>query len=138
MLPISVKVPEPQFGGQTKTKLGNTDVEGIVAQICAEKLSVFLEENPKTAKRIIEKGGFGTWHASSAGSCSWFRFAEEILKTAGVSGVEVVPITSEELKRPARRPQNGVLRNLRLELTIGDHMPPWQESLRAYLAGPGE
>lgn len=92
----------------------------------------------KELKRIVEKGGYGTWHASSGGSCSWFRFTEEIVKTAGVAGVEVVPITSQELKRPAKRPANGVLRNLRLEVTIGDHMPPWQESLRAYLAQPRE
>ncbi len=52
---ISVKVPEPQFEGQTKTKLGNSEVKGIVESIMNEQLSQFLEENPPIAKRIIEK-----------------------------------------------------------------------------------
>ncbi|HER00300.1 MAG TPA: DNA topoisomerase (ATP-hydrolyzing) subunit B [candidate division Zixibacteria bacterium] len=53
---ISVKVPDPQFEGQTKTKLGNSEVKGIVEQVLGEKLSYFLEENPPIAKKIIEKG----------------------------------------------------------------------------------
>ncbi len=52
---ISVKVPEPQFEGQTKTKLGNSEVKGIVESIMNEQLSQFLEENPPIGKRIIEK-----------------------------------------------------------------------------------
>ncbi|HET7153704.1 MAG TPA: DNA topoisomerase subunit B, partial [Candidatus Kapabacteria bacterium] len=52
---ISVKVAEPQFEGQTKTKLGNGEVEGIVRQIVGEQLSQYLEQNPSVAKRIIEK-----------------------------------------------------------------------------------
>jgi DNA gyrase subunit B len=53
---ISIKVPEPQFEGQTKTKLGNSEVKGIVEQIVGEHLNYFLEETPSVAKRIIEKG----------------------------------------------------------------------------------
>lgn len=53
---ISVKVPEPQFEGQTKTKLGNSEVRGILDSVFAEKFSTFLEENPSIAKKIIEKG----------------------------------------------------------------------------------
>lgn len=52
---ISVKVAEPQFEGQTKTKLGNGEVEGIVRTIMSEKLAIFLDENPSEAKKIIEK-----------------------------------------------------------------------------------
>jgi DNA gyrase subunit B len=53
---ISVKIPEPQFEGQTKTKLGNSEVRGIVDSLFAEKLQEFMEENPSIAKRILEKG----------------------------------------------------------------------------------
>ena len=53
---ISLKVPEPQFEGQTKTKLGNNEVEGIVSSNLGEFLKTFLEENPKVAKIIIRKG----------------------------------------------------------------------------------
>ena len=52
---ISVKVEEAQFEGQTKTKLGNSEVSGLVSSILSEKLSEFFEENPKTAKAIIDK-----------------------------------------------------------------------------------
>jgi DNA gyrase subunit B len=53
---ISVKVPEPQFEGQTKTKLGNSEVEGFVSSAVNEKLGRYLEENPKEARAIVEKG----------------------------------------------------------------------------------
>jgi len=52
---ISVKIPRPQFEGQTKTKLGNTEVKGIVEAILNEKLGSFLEENPSVARRIVGK-----------------------------------------------------------------------------------
>jgi DNA gyrase subunit B len=52
---LSVKVREPQFEGQTKTKLGNSEVRGAVEQVINEKLAAFLEENPPVAKAVIEK-----------------------------------------------------------------------------------
>ncbi len=52
---LSVKLPEPQFEGQTKTKLGNSEVKGLVESIVAAGLTDFLEENPPVARRIIEK-----------------------------------------------------------------------------------
>jgi len=52
---ISVKVPEPQFEGQTKTKLGNSEVMGVVDQVVSRCLQSFLEENPREAKTIIQK-----------------------------------------------------------------------------------
>ena len=52
---ISVKVKEPQFEGQTKTKLGNSEVTGVVQSMVNEALSTFLEENPQVAKSILEK-----------------------------------------------------------------------------------
>jgi DNA gyrase subunit B len=52
---ISVKLPDPKFEGQTKTKLGNTNVKGIVEVLLNEKLGIFFEENPSVARKIIEK-----------------------------------------------------------------------------------
>jgi len=52
---VSVKVPEPQFKGQTKGELGNSEVTAIVSQCVGETLGDYLEENPKDAKRIVEK-----------------------------------------------------------------------------------
>jgi DNA gyrase subunit B len=53
---VSIKVTEPQFEGQTKTKLGNSDIRGIVESFCNEGLSTFFEENPSVARKIVEKG----------------------------------------------------------------------------------
>ncbi|MCD4727019.1 MAG: DNA gyrase subunit B [Pirellulales bacterium] len=53
---ISLRVPEPQFEGQTKTKLGNGEVEGIVNSAMGDHLAKYLEENPKTARSIVQKG----------------------------------------------------------------------------------
>ncbi len=52
---ISVRVPSPQFEGQTKTKLGNSEVQGVVESVVNEELSTYLEEHPSVAKRIVEK-----------------------------------------------------------------------------------
>ena len=52
---ISVKVPEPQFEGQTKTKLGNSEVSGVVQTTVARALEAYLEENPKESKQVISK-----------------------------------------------------------------------------------
>jgi len=52
---ISVKIPEPQFEGQTKTKLGNSEVTGIVSNIVGSNLKFYLEDHPKAAEKIIEK-----------------------------------------------------------------------------------
>lgn len=52
---ISVKIPEPQFEGQTKTKLGNSEVDGLVASYTLEALSSFFEEHPSVANKVVEK-----------------------------------------------------------------------------------
>jgi DNA gyrase subunit B len=52
---ISVKIPEPQFEGQTKTKLGNSEVRGLVESLFAEKLVQFMDENPAVARRVLDK-----------------------------------------------------------------------------------
>jgi DNA gyrase subunit B len=52
---LSVKVQEPQFEGQTKTKLGNSEVQGIVASLVAQRLAEWLDDHPKEARRIVEK-----------------------------------------------------------------------------------
>lgn len=53
---LSVKVPDPQFEGQTKTKLGNSEIKGYVETLMNEKLAEYLEENPPVARKILEKG----------------------------------------------------------------------------------
>jgi DNA gyrase subunit B len=52
---ISAKIPDPQFEGQTKTKLGNSEVEGLVSSIVSEKLRIYFDQRPNIAKKIIQK-----------------------------------------------------------------------------------
>ncbi len=75
---ISVKLPNPQFEGQTKTKLGNSEIKGLVEQIVNEQLSTFLEETPNTAKKIAAKVGDATRARIAA------RKARETVRRKGV------------------------------------------------------
>ncbi|MCK4463853.1 MAG: dTDP-4-dehydrorhamnose reductase, partial [Candidatus Omnitrophica bacterium] len=75
----------------------------------------------------------GTYHISNKGEVSWFGYAKEILKIAGIDNMEVVPIKSSELDRPARRPAFSVLDNAKFEAAFTFNMRQWQESLQEYL-----
>src|SRR5580698_9400245 len=77
---ISVKVPEPRFEGQTKTKLSNSEVDGIVQKIMGEKLKFFLEANTAVAKRVIDK----TLNAARAREAA--RKARETVRKGALSG----------------------------------------------------
>ena len=75
---ISIKVPEPQFEGQTKSKLGNTQVEGIVQGFVNERLKAYLEENPSVSRKIIQK----SIQAAEAREAA--RKAREVIRRKGV------------------------------------------------------
>lgn len=75
----------------------------------------------------------GIVHVASRGSCSWFRFAEEMLSMAGLRGVSVKPMMSSELTYPAPRPAYSVLSTDLYTQWADALMPSWQEGLRAYL-----
>jgi dTDP-4-dehydrorhamnose reductase len=88
--------------------------------------------------RILEEGTEGLYHVSARGVCTWLDLAEAALSLTGRTDIRVEPITTEELARPAPRPRYGALRNMHLELTIGDGMPHWRDGLREHLAGREE
>jgi dTDP-4-dehydrorhamnose reductase len=86
-------------------------------------------------RAAAEKGLEGTYHVTNQGSCSWLEFAEKILELAGKKGVEVEPISSEELGRPAPRPGNSVLDCGKFEKAAGMQLRGWPEALKDYLFG---
>lgn len=106
----------------------------------------------RQVKKLLETEAYGVYHCTSQGSCSWYEFALEIFKTAGlkVKGSEnpgvklldsqgheklVKPVSSGEFSRTALRPANSVLQNYMLQLQDLDIMPHWKDSLRSFLEG---
>mgnify|MGYP000054747192 FL=1 len=82
---ISVKVPEPQFEGQTKTKLGNSEVKGLVDKVVYEGILDFLEENPSIGRKVIEKALLAARSRSAA------RKARELIRRKSALGSSSLP-----------------------------------------------
>ena len=96
---ISVRVPNPQFEGQTKTKLGNSEVKSIVESVCNEKLSAYLEENPQVARKILSKA------VDAARARDAARRAKELSRKKG-SGIDLLmagKLAECQIKDPAQR-----------------------------------
>lgn len=83
---ISVKVPDPQFEGQTKSKLGNTEVEGIVQSFVGSRLKALLEENPSVSKRIIQKAIQAAQAREAARSAREVIRRKSVLDSASMPG----------------------------------------------------
>lgn len=82
---LSVKLPHPQFEGQTKTKLGNSEIKGIVESIVGERLRTFMEENPSEARKMVEKATSAA-HAREAA-----QKARELVRRKGAMESGVLP-----------------------------------------------
>jgi dTDP-4-dehydrorhamnose reductase len=87
---------------------------------------------------LIAKDLRGTFHVSNSGSCSWYDFALEIMRLAHAAQVEIVPISSTALNRPAKRPHYSILNCQRLEEETGFQMRSWQKALRDYFDRRGQ
>lgn len=83
---LSVKVPEPQFEGQTKTKLGNGEVKGIVDSIIMENLNEFFETNPSVAKKIIDKSVMAAKAREAARTARELTRRKNALEISGLPG----------------------------------------------------
>ena len=83
---LSVKVPEPQFEGQTKTKLGNGEVKGIVDSLVMESLNEFFETNPSVAKKVIEKSVMAAKAREAARTARELTRRKNALEISGLPG----------------------------------------------------
>mgnify|MGYP003393399497 CR=1 FL=1 len=105
-----LKVVDDQFGSPTYTK----DLANKIGE-------------------IIDKERYGTYHVTNSGSCSWFEFAKKIVEYSNIKGVDVIPIKSNALNRPAKRPANSVLQNFMLELEAIPLLRHWEEAVGEYI-----
>ena len=84
-------------------------------------------------ERILRRGPYGLYHLTNQGFTSRIEFTREILRKAGFDHVAVIPISSEETMRPARRPRNSQLENARLKREGIELLPLWEDAVRRYL-----
>lgn len=82
---------------------------------------------------LLERNIKGIFHITNRGNCSWFQFACKILQAGGITGVQVLPIKTDQLMRPARRPCYSVLSMQKFIAATGKTMQPWQLALQDYL-----
>lgn len=82
---------------------------------------------------LIQKEAKGVFHVTNSGTCTWYEFGKSILQLSGLGGIRVIPISSQELRRPATRPPYSVLSCQKLTSTMGVTPRPWIEALRDYL-----
>jgi dTDP-4-dehydrorhamnose reductase len=123
-------------------KYGRNFVETILA-LAAERESIEVVHDQwgsptsttdlsKAIAVLIRRDLKGIYNVSNSGSCTWYEFALEIVRLAGLSGVEVLAISSAALNRPAKRPLYSVFDCRRLQQEAGVQMRPWQQALRDY------
>ena len=81
---------------------------------------------------LINTERYGIYHITNSGVTTWYDFAVEIFRLAGID-MKVIPVRTDQFPRPARRPANSVLDPAPLPEVLGREMPPWQEALAEYL-----
>ncbi|MCB2341307.1 dTDP-4-dehydrorhamnose reductase [Clostridium estertheticum] len=86
----------------------------------------------RTIITLVEQKNYGLFHCTCKGECTWYEFTKEIFRFKGIT-TTVLPCTTDEFPRPAKRPEYSVLRNYMLELTTGDITRTWQEAIHEYL-----
>jgi len=84
-------------------------------------------------RRMVEAGCRGLYHVTNSGACTWYELAVQSIAWAGITGVEVTPVTTGEFPRPAPRPANSVLANARLAREGWPLLRPWSDAAREYV-----
>ena len=103
---------------QTGSPTYTVDLAQAIAELIAE---------------LIAQPAYGTYHITNSGTCTWYEFTLEIFRQAGIGGVRVNPITTEEINRPAPRPRNSVMDNYNWRMQGHQPLRHYKEALADYL-----
>lgn len=124
-------------------KYGNNFVASVLRQAREKKVLSIVNDQvgsptytidlSRAISVLIQCDARGVFHVANSDLCTWFAFGQEILKLSGMEGVRIVPISSEELGRPATRPLYSVLNTEKLKRETGMTLRPWSEALKEYL-----
>ena len=125
-------------------KYGNNFVASVLRQAREKKVLSIVNDQvgsptytidlSRAISVLIRCGAQGVFHVANSDLCTWYAFGQEILKLSGMEGVRIVPISSEELGRPATRPLYSVLNTEKLKRETGMTLRPWSEALKEYLS----
>lgn len=125
-------------------KYGNNFVASVLRQAREKKVLSIVNDQvgsptytidlSRAISVLIQCDARGVFHVANSDLCTWFAFGQEILKLSGMEGVRIVPISSEELGRPAKRPLYSVLNTEKLKRETGMTLRPWSEALKEYLS----
>ena len=125
-------------------KYGNNFVASVLRQAREKKVLSIVNDQmgcptytidlSKAIATLIQRDACGVFHVANSGSCTWYQLGQAILKISGMEGVEIRPISSNELNLPAVRPPYSVLHCQKLERETGMTLRPWLEALKDYLS----
>lgn len=98
----------------------------------------YTRDLAQAIESLIQSGLYGVYHVTNSGECSWYQFAVDIMEQAGISKVELRPVTSQEFKRPAPRPANSVLGNRFWRIAGFPELRDYRQALQDYLDTMGK
>lgn len=113
-------------------QVGTPTFAGVLSRATAYLVDLVARNNGLSA------GEMGLFHVTCTGQTTWCRFAQAIVEDAGISGVEVVPVTTSEYPTSAKRPAYSVLDTSKFTQTFAVVLPPWREALRECLQEGGQ
>jgi len=132
---ILEKANAKQFIQDKMTKAGAIQEHPAILTIVDDQIGspTYTKDLAAAVDLLISQNQNGIFHVTNRGHCSWYEFALKIMKEAGVDNVEVKPIKTSQLQRPAMRPAYSVLSMQKFITLTGKTPQPWQLALQDYL-----
>ena len=132
---ILEKAKAKNFIDDTMAKTKATTKEPSTLSVVDDQIGspTYTKDLAAAVALLIEKNAQGIFHVTNRGNCSWHQFAIKILKESGFDKIQVKPMKSNELQRPAMRPAYSILSNQKFIHATGKTLQPWQLALQDYL-----